>query len=81
MKTKPVLLEKPNLEDLIKSLQAYIDFYETYPTEGHEDLQSDYEYPILANCVNAFFGDDVYDYINQQTNEYDKINYPHIKNE
>lgn len=63
---KPILIPNPDLTDLKDVLQNYMDYFENYDEIGHEDATEDYEYPILHECLMAFFGRDYYKYTNSK---------------
>jgi hypothetical protein len=60
---KPHQLEKPNLDELKKICQEYLDFVDN-DEEYYED--NDYDHYIFETSMKAIFGEGVFNYINSR---------------
>lgn len=60
---KPTALPNPDFTKLIEALQEYIDFVGS--DDFHEDVDDDYENEIFETALEAVYGPNVWNWINE----------------
>ena len=65
---KPTQLKEVDLTLLKEACQECLDFYDNFNyKDGDEDRQSDYDNDVFEKAMYAFFGENVFDFIDSKT--------------
>ncbi len=61
---RPTPNKNLDIEKIIESTEEILDFYES--EDFHEDRTSDYKHYLVEEIMQLVYGEDVYDWINDQ---------------